>query len=80
MKPIYVYPASFCPPTFGHLHTATKAAELFSKVKLICSVNPGKTQRWFTPEERQILWQSYNLPTNITVETLKVLLKLTCLK
>jgi len=69
MKPTYAYPASFCPPTYGHLHTLVKAAELFPEVTLVCSVNQGKNDSWFNPEESKALWQSYSLPPNATVKT-----------
>lgn len=66
----YVYPASFCPPTFGHWHTVVKAAEIFPNLTLICSENPQKSVRWFTPAECRDLWHSYVLPPNVKVETL----------
>jgi pantetheine-phosphate adenylyltransferase len=69
MKLLCVYPASFCPPTFGHLHTAAKAAELFEELTLICSVNPKKDHCWFTPEESKHLWTTYHLPKNVKVKT-----------
>lgn len=69
MKPIYVYPASFCPPTYGHLHTALKASELFPNLTLVCSTNPQKNGVWFTPEESKQLWQSYSLPKKMQVKT-----------
>jgi len=69
VKPIYVYPASFCPPTFGHLHTVVKAAELFPNVTLVCSVNQTKNGAWFSPDESKTLWSTYSLPSNTNVLT-----------
>jgi len=70
MTPTYVYPASFCPPTFGHLHTVEKAAALFPELILVCSVNPEKDSPWFSPEECRDLWSSYHLSANVRVITL----------
>lgn len=70
MKPTYVYPGSFDPPTYGHLHVVKKAAELFSEVVIVCSMNANKSQQWFTAEEAKVLWQTYDLPTNVRVTTL----------
>lgn len=69
METVYVYPGSFCPPTFGHLHILAKAAEIFPEVVVVCSVDPEKENRWFTPEECKAMWQTYKLPTNTIVET-----------
>jgi len=69
MEPIYVYPGSFCPPTYGHLEIVRKAAEIFPEVVVICSVNPGKEKIWFTPEKCKEMWKTYNLPGNAKVET-----------
>ncbi|MFC1609051.1 AAA family ATPase [Patescibacteria group bacterium] len=71
MSIIYIYPASFCPPTFGHLHTAQKAAEMFEYIQLVCSENPDKYNKWFSPEECAFFWKSYNLPKNISVTTIQ---------
>ncbi len=71
MEMICVYPASFCPPTFGHLHTVQKAAEIFPKIMLVCSINPNKYNNWFTPAECRLLWRSYKLPSGVSVETLE---------
>ncbi|MCX6744260.1 MAG: adenylyltransferase/cytidyltransferase family protein [Candidatus Parcubacteria bacterium] len=71
MKPIYVYPGSFDPPTFGHLHLVMKAAELFPEVIVVCSVNGNKRKQWFTPDEAKIMWQTYDLRANVKVKTLE---------
>lgn len=73
MKPKYVYPASFCPPTFGHLYIVARAAELFPELILICSRNPEKNHVWFTPEENKRLWATYELPPNVKVKTFEEL-------
>jgi len=69
MRPVYVYPASFCPPTYGHYHTLAKAVELFGRVTLVCSTNSNKTNQWFSPEESKYLWNSYPLPSGVQVVT-----------
>lgn len=69
MKPVYVYPGTFSPPTFGHLSIARQAAAIFSEVIILCSENPGKKGVWFTPKECQELWKTYSLPKNIKVMT-----------
>ena len=68
MKPLYVFPGSFCPPTYGHLHTLRKAAAMFDHVLVVCSNNPKKHNNWFTPQECVGLWQSYDLPDNVSVQ------------
>lgn len=71
MEPIYVYPGSFTPPTYGHLRIVERAAVIFPAITIICSTNPGKNDsRWFTEEECQALWRHYRLPGNVSVETL----------
>ncbi|MDD5290466.1 MAG: adenylyltransferase/cytidyltransferase family protein, partial [Patescibacteria group bacterium] len=67
MKTTYVYPGSFCPPTLGHLQILKKAARLFSKVYVVCSVNPEKRNGWFTPDECKKFWQTYPLPKNVRI-------------
>jgi pantetheine-phosphate adenylyltransferase len=68
MKQIYVFPGSFCPPTYGHLHTLRKAAAMFDHVVVICSTNPQKHDNWFTPQECVRLWHSYDLPDNVSIQ------------
>jgi pantetheine-phosphate adenylyltransferase len=71
MKAIYVYPGSFCPPTYGHVRLVERAAELFEKIFVVCSANPDKEDYWFSAEERVAMWKSYDLPENVAVETLE---------
>lgn len=63
MSPIYIYPGTFSPPTFGHLHIVEKALKLVEayheELTVICSVNPGKDRNWFSAEESKKLWSSY---------------------
>jgi pantetheine-phosphate adenylyltransferase len=76
MNITYVYPGSFCPPTYGHLHILKKAAELFDELTIVCSDNPNKTNKWFTPEECAELWRrGYQLPANVRVTTITELKK-----
>lgn len=71
MKKIYVYPGSFCPPTYGHLHIVKQAAKIFNKVIILCSENTDKEKnRWFTPTECKELWLAYKLPKNVEILTL----------
>lgn len=70
MKSVYVYPGSFCPPTYGHLEIAKKAAKIFPEIIIVCSTNPEKKNPWFTAKECKEMWLSYNLPVNVTVKTL----------
>lgn len=69
MSATYLYPGSFCPPTYGHLATLTKAVSICDHVGVVCSRNPDKTNYWFTEEECQNLWSAYKLPQNISVGT-----------
>ncbi len=66
----YLFPGSFCPPTYGHLKILEKAASMFPSIFVICSSNDAKTEeRWFSPEECSRMWKTYNLPKNVTVTT-----------
>jgi len=69
MKPIYVYPGTFSPPTFGHLSVVRQAASLFPELIILCSNNPDKNDVWFDPIVCKELWHSYPLPSNVTVMT-----------
>lgn len=69
MKPVYVYPGTFSPPTFGHLNIVRQAAILFPEVIILCSENPEKKEVWFTPEECKELWETYALPKNVKTMT-----------
>lgn len=68
---IYIYPGTFSPPTWGHMHIVEKAYELIKDARypitIICSVNPDKGRNWFTPEESKELWQSYMAKINDAV-------------
>lgn len=70
MNTIAIYPGSFCPPTYGHLEIVNQAAEVFSKVLIVCSVNPTKGVPWFSPKQCCELWLSYRLPDNVEVLTI----------
>lgn len=69
MQPIYCYPGTFSPPTYGHHSIVLRAAELFPLVYVICSVNEEK-KPWFTPQEVKWLWSGYALPENVELITL----------
>lgn len=66
----YLYPGSFCPPTYGHLRILERASAMFGPVEVVCSENPDKNDRWFTPEECKRLWDAYSLPAGTRVRTL----------
>lgn len=72
MESVFVFPGSFCPPTYGHLAIAKKAAGLFpgNVINIVCSVDPEKDGRWFTPEECVEMWRTYDLPKNVKIGTL----------
>lgn len=70
MQPIYVYPGSFCPPTYGHAHIVAKTAELFGQVIVVCSRDEDKDDNWFSMEDCVQMWKAYNLPAGATVMTL----------
>ena len=48
-----VYPGSFDPFTNGHLDIALRAGDLFDKVVILISQNPGKGERFLPAEEMQ---------------------------
>ena len=48
-----VYPGSFDPFTNGHLDIALRAGDLFGKVVILISQNPGKGERFIPAEEMQ---------------------------
>ena len=70
MKPIFVFPGSFCPPTYGHYEIVKMAVKVFPELTIMCSVNKDKSEQWFTPEECAELWQAYDLPEGVEVKTL----------
>lgn len=75
-KYYYVFPGSFCPPTYGHFFILKEAAKLFGHIIIACSDNPDKkNNHWFTPDECKAMWQTYNLPKNIEILTLSELKK-----
>jgi pantetheine-phosphate adenylyltransferase len=59
---VWVYPGSFCPPTYGHLRLIERAAEMFPNVQVVCSDDDEKKDRWFSMKECKDLWESYRLP------------------
>ena len=70
MKKNFIYPGCFAPPTFGHFQIATRAAEIFPNITIICSTNKEKEMtRWFSEEECRAMWNCYNLPKNVSVKT-----------
>lgn len=70
MKPIHIYPGSFCPPTVGHLSILKKACKIAPEVIVICSRNPEKKDCWFPAEKCKELWKTYELPVNSTIMTI----------
>ncbi len=74
MKLTFLYPGSFCPPTYGHLNIANEIAKDIDELIIICSINKGKTPM-FTPEQCIKFWKAYDLRGNIKISTLSDLRK-----
>ncbi len=72
-KPLFCFPGSFCPPTYGHLHIIETVAKLFPEVVIVNSTNADKNDRWFSEEECKALWSHYTLPANVRLTTLGTL-------
>ncbi len=68
MEPVYIYPGSFCPPTYGHLGIVKKAAAALPHLTIVCSRNSEKDY-WFSEDECAIMWRAYKLPENVDVTT-----------
>lgn len=71
MKPIFIFPGTFSPPTYGHLDIVNQISHLASKVYIICADNEKKKDSWFDPEECRSLWSSYRLPKNCEIYTMQ---------
>lgn len=54
MQKIAVYPGTFDPVTFGHMHITQRAAKLFDKVIMAVALDNNK-RTLFTAEERKAL-------------------------
>lgn len=69
---LWVYPGSFCPPTYGHLRLLERATEMFPNLIVVCSNDSAKKDRWFSMAECKKMWESYNLPTgkSVLIQTL----------
>lgn len=74
MAATYIYPGSFCPPTYGHAAILSKAAATLPFVTVVCSRNPKKNGYWFSEKECLEMWQGYDLPRNCEVITLSELM------
>jgi len=68
MEPTYIYPGSFCPPTYGHFGIVKKAAAVLPHVTIVCSRNSEKDY-WFSEDECVAMWNAYKLPENVDVTT-----------
>lgn len=67
MKKI-LYPASFDPPTYGHMNVIEQAEKLFDEIVLAVMKNPSKKESYFTTEERvAMLKEIYKDHQNIKV-------------
>lgn len=63
-----LYPASFDPPTYGHMNVIEQAENLFDEVVLAVMNNPNKKESFFTPKERvKMLDEIYKDHQNIKV-------------
>lgn len=69
---IWVYPGSFCPPTYGHLRLIERVVEIFPNLIVVCSNDSDKKDRWFSMAECKKMWESYGLPAgkNVLIQTL----------
>lgn len=67
MDPLFCYPGTFSPPTYGHAEIARRAAKLFPELLILCSVNPKKEAPWFTPDKCAALWRAHKLPPNVRI-------------
>ena len=64
-----VCPGSFDPPTFGHLDIFTRASAMFDEVVVAVGVNPSKSKRLFTAEERMEMITEVTAPLgNVRVQ------------
>lgn len=75
MPTLVTFPGTYSPPTYGHYDIACRAAELLGNLTIVCSRNSDKKDNWFSAEDCVKLWQTYDLPKNVTVTTLTELLK-----
>lgn len=63
-----LYPASFDPPTYGHMNVIEQAEKLFDEIVLAVMKNPSKKESYFTFEERvAMLKEIYKDHQNIKV-------------
>lgn len=69
MKAVFVFPGTFCPPTYGHVEIAKKASAICGEVLIVCSLNEDKEKIWFTQEECKEMWKTYGLCKDIKVKT-----------
>ncbi|MEI6379215.1 MAG: adenylyltransferase/cytidyltransferase family protein [Candidatus Falkowbacteria bacterium] len=70
MEAVYVYAGTFAPPTRGHISIIRQAAAILPALLVVCSENPNKTDKWFTPDQCKAMFAGYSLPRNVTVLTL----------
>jgi len=74
MNNLFIYPGSFDPPTYGHLHIVKKFVETYNQpLTIVCSENPDKNGGWFETEEIKAMWHTYNLPAGVSVISLNEL-------
>lgn len=73
---IAVYPGSFDPISNGHIDIIHRAANIFDKVYVLCSINPNKKYT-FTNEERVYMLKeaTKNIPNVIIEESDKLVLQ-----
>ena len=70
METQYIFPGSYCPPTYGHFGVIKKVAKMVPSLTIICSTSQKKeAARWFSEEECLEMWKGYKLPANVTVTT-----------
>lgn len=71
MQPTFVYSGTFDPPTYGHFALLSEAVKFFPHIRIVCTDYSQKNPK-FSQEERVALWQSYGLPSSVTVQSLSL--------
>ena len=75
MNTTVLYPGTFSPPTLGHFDVVQRAAKIFPKIIILCSLNPDKDPM-FNARECKLMWQRcYKLPDNVSVLTFEEIQK-----
>lgn len=71
---IAVYPGSFDPITYGHLDIIARASEIFDRVIVAVSINPGKNPLFSLEERAEMISRECANLKKVTVECFRGLL------